>query len=165
MLFCPQTISVGVHGFKGSGVQGSILIPGLYLGCVFTRKASVLSGLIQYLKPNWQLFWKMNIFVENFWSLMPSLSLTLNVEPLAQTDHRHYVCEKYSLSLVGTTLELCHESHQGGPEPVNDCQYLSGFFFDPIQKRLVPVLYRETHNTRAVIAVDRFYLFYQFGDQ
>jgi len=33
----------GVHGFKGSGVQGSILIPGLHLGCVFTIKASVLS--------------------------------------------------------------------------------------------------------------------------
>jgi hypothetical protein len=50
---------------------------------------------------------------------MPSLSLTLNVEPLAQTDHRHYVCEKYSLSPVSTTLELCHESHQNGPEPLN----------------------------------------------
>ena len=33
----------GVYGFKGSGVQGSILVPGLYLGCVFTRKASDLS--------------------------------------------------------------------------------------------------------------------------
>jgi len=23
---------IGVHGFKGSGVQGSILVPGLHLG-------------------------------------------------------------------------------------------------------------------------------------
>jgi len=35
------TYLVGVHGFKGSGVQGSILAPGLHLGCVFTRKVSV----------------------------------------------------------------------------------------------------------------------------
>jgi len=32
----------GVHWFKGSGVQGSILVPRLDLGCVFTRKASGL---------------------------------------------------------------------------------------------------------------------------
>ena len=43
---------VGVHGFKGSVVQGSILVPGLHLGCVFTRKASALSVLIQNLEPN-----------------------------------------------------------------------------------------------------------------
>jgi hypothetical protein len=72
---------VGVHGFKGSGVQGSILIPGLHLGCVFTIKASVSSGLIQHLKLNWQLPGKMNICNEDFESSMPSLSLTLNVEP------------------------------------------------------------------------------------
>jgi hypothetical protein len=71
----------GVHGFKGSGVQGSILIPGLHLGCVFTIKASVSSGLIQHLKLNWQLPGKMNIRNEDFKSSMPSLSLTLNVEP------------------------------------------------------------------------------------
>jgi hypothetical protein len=35
---------VSVHGFKGSGVQGYILVAGLHLGCVFTRKASALSG-------------------------------------------------------------------------------------------------------------------------
>jgi hypothetical protein len=40
------TDSIGVHGFKGSGVQGSILIPGLYLGCVFTRKTSASSSQI-----------------------------------------------------------------------------------------------------------------------
>ena len=76
-----QKILVGVHGFKGSGVQGSILVPGLHLGCVFTRKASISSGLIQNLKPNWQLLGKMNICNEDFGSSMPSLSLTLNVEP------------------------------------------------------------------------------------
>jgi len=71
---------VGVHGFKGSGVQGYILVPGLHLGCVFTRKTSISSGLIQNLKPNWQLLGKMNICNEDFGSSMPSLSLTLNVE-------------------------------------------------------------------------------------
>jgi len=72
---------VGVHGFKGSGVQGSILVPGLHLGCVFTRKASASSVLIQNLKLNWQLLGKMNICNEDFGSSMPSLFLTLNVEP------------------------------------------------------------------------------------
>jgi len=48
-------IETGVHGFKGlpafggavgdqgSEVHGSIIAPGLHLGCVFTRKASALS--------------------------------------------------------------------------------------------------------------------------
>jgi hypothetical protein len=63
--------NVGVHGFKGSGVQGSILVPGLQLGCVFTKKASASSSLIQYLKPNWQLLEKMNICNEDFGSSMP----------------------------------------------------------------------------------------------
>jgi hypothetical protein len=76
-----QTTYVGVHGFKGSGVQGFILVTGLHLRCVFTRKASALSGLIQNLEPNWQLFDKMSIFNEEFGFLMPSLSLTLNAEP------------------------------------------------------------------------------------
>jgi len=74
-------LDVRVHGFKGSGVQGCILVPGLYLGWVFSRKASASSGLIQNLEPNWQLFGKMSIFNEDFGSSMPSLSLTLNVEP------------------------------------------------------------------------------------
>jgi hypothetical protein len=69
---------VGVHGFKDSGVQGSILVPELHLGCIFTRKASVSSDL--NLKPNWQLLGKMNICNENFGSSMPSSSLTLNPE-------------------------------------------------------------------------------------
>jgi hypothetical protein len=72
---------VSVHGFIGSGVQGCIFIHRLHIRCVFTTKASASSGLIQNLKPNWQLFKGMSIFNEDFWSLMPSLSLTLNVEP------------------------------------------------------------------------------------
>ena len=64
--FSGVSIIVGVHGFKGSGVQGSILISGLHLGCVFTIKASVSSALIQNLKPNWQLLGKMNICNEDF---------------------------------------------------------------------------------------------------
>jgi hypothetical protein len=70
-----------VHGFKGSGVQGSILVAGLHLGCAFTRKASVSPGPIQNLEPTWQLVGKISIFNEDFGSLMPSLSLTLNAEP------------------------------------------------------------------------------------
>jgi hypothetical protein len=63
--------SVTVHGFiglgvQGSSVQGSIFIPGLHLGCVFTRKASASSSLIQDLEPNRQLFEKMRIFNEDF---------------------------------------------------------------------------------------------------
>ena len=65
----------------GLGVQGSIRVPGLHLGCVFRRKASASSGLIENLEPNWQLFRKMSIYNKDFGSLMPSLSLTLNVEP------------------------------------------------------------------------------------
>jgi hypothetical protein len=60
-------------------VQGSILVPGLHLGCIFTRKASASSDLVQKLEPNWQLFGKMSIFIEDFGSSMPSLSLTLNL--------------------------------------------------------------------------------------
>ena len=76
-----QREKVTVHGFKGLGVQGSILVPGLSLGYVFTKKASPSSGLTQNLEPNWQLFAKTNIFDEDFRSSMPPLSLTLNVEP------------------------------------------------------------------------------------
>ncbi|MEA1946604.1 MAG: hypothetical protein U9N83_04805 [Thermodesulfobacteriota bacterium] len=59
---------VGVHWFKGSGVQGSILVPGLHLGCVFTKKALASSVLIQNLEPNWQLLGEMSIFNEDFGS-------------------------------------------------------------------------------------------------
>ncbi|MCD6153120.1 MAG: hypothetical protein J7J07_04330, partial [Syntrophobacterales bacterium] len=63
-------------------VQGSILVPGLHLGCAFTGKASASSGLKQNLEPNWQLFAKMSIFDEGFRSLMLPLSLTLSHEPV-----------------------------------------------------------------------------------
>jgi hypothetical protein len=75
-----QIIFASVHGFKGSGVQGSILVPGLHLRCVFTREASASSGPIQNLERNWQLFGKMSVFNEDFGPSIPSLSLTLNVE-------------------------------------------------------------------------------------
>jgi len=63
-----------VQGFKVP-----FLSPGLHLGCVFTRKASASSGLKQNLEPNWQLFAKMNVFDEDFRSLMLPLSLTMNL--------------------------------------------------------------------------------------
>jgi hypothetical protein len=71
------------QAFTGSKVQGFKVpfFPELHLECVFTIKASVSSGLIQHLKLNWQLPGKMNICNEDFESSMPSLSLTLNVEP------------------------------------------------------------------------------------
>ena len=64
---------VTVHGFKGSGVQGSILIHGVHLDYVFMRKASASSGPIQNLELNWQLLGKMSIFNDDFGSLIPSL--------------------------------------------------------------------------------------------
>ena len=70
-------------GVQSSEVQGSILVPGMHLGWVFKTKASTSSGLIQNLEPNWQLFGEMGIFNEDFGSLMPSLSLTLNLEPIS----------------------------------------------------------------------------------
>jgi hypothetical protein len=70
-----------VYGFIGSEVQGSILVLGLYLERVFTRKALSSSGLIQKLDTDWQLLGKMIIFNWDFGASMPSLSLTLNVEP------------------------------------------------------------------------------------
>jgi hypothetical protein len=69
---------VTVHGFKGSGVQGSILVHGVHLGYVIMRKASALSGRIQNLELNWQLFGKMSIFNDDFKSSILSFSLTLN---------------------------------------------------------------------------------------
>jgi hypothetical protein len=38
--------------------------------------------LNQYLEPNWQLFEEVSNFSEDFGFLMPSLFLTLNVEPV-----------------------------------------------------------------------------------
>jgi len=67
MKKCPRTFkslikTVSVHGFKGSWVQGSMLVLGMHLGSVFIRKASASSALIQNLEPNWQLLGKMSIF-------------------------------------------------------------------------------------------------------
>ena len=70
--------TVTVHGFKGSEVQGSILIPGLHLECVFTGRGSFLAALIRNLESNRQLHGKISICNEDFGSSMPSLSLTLN---------------------------------------------------------------------------------------
>ena len=64
---------VGVHGFKGLEVQGSILVPKLDLECVFTKKVSSSSGLIQNWEANWQLLRKMSVFNEDFGSSMPFL--------------------------------------------------------------------------------------------
>jgi hypothetical protein len=50
LAFQPPSFSaflfVGVHGFKGSEVQGSIFVPGLHLERVFMRKASSSTCLI-----------------------------------------------------------------------------------------------------------------------
>jgi hypothetical protein len=49
---------------------------------IYEKSVSFVRNLIQSLEQNWQLFGEMSIFTEDFGSLMPSLSLTLNVEPL-----------------------------------------------------------------------------------
>ena len=79
ILWAWLSITTLWHARSGPGVPFSSL--DCILGCLFTRKASASSGLIQNLEPNWLLFGKMSIFNEDFGSLMPSLSLTLNVEP------------------------------------------------------------------------------------
>ncbi len=48
--------------------------------CIYEKKSSS-TGLIQNLEPNWQLLEKMTMFNEDFGYSMPSLPLTLNVEP------------------------------------------------------------------------------------
>ena len=68
--------------------RGFILAPVLHLGCVFTKKAVASSGLLQNLGPNWQLLEKMRIINQDFRSLMPSLSLTLNLEPISFSEKR-----------------------------------------------------------------------------
>jgi len=47
---------------------------------IYEKSVSFVS-LIQNVEPNWQLFGKIGIFNKDCESLMPSLSLTLNVEP------------------------------------------------------------------------------------
>ena len=41
MFFLFHSFFVGVHGFKGSEVQGSIFVPGLHLERVFIRKSAI----------------------------------------------------------------------------------------------------------------------------
>ena len=69
--------SVWVKRFQ---VQGCILVPGLHLGCVYTKKAYASSGLIQNLEPNWQLFGKMSISNER--RLWPRASSLIGKETL-----------------------------------------------------------------------------------
>ena len=60
--------------------RGCILVPGLHLGCVYTKKAYASSGLIQNLEPNWQLFGKMSISNER--RLWPRASSLIGKETL-----------------------------------------------------------------------------------
>jgi hypothetical protein len=70
-----------VQGFKVQRFK----VPFSSLECIWDgylrQKRQLLSGLIQNLEPIWQLFGEMSIFNEDFGSLMPFLSLTLNAEP------------------------------------------------------------------------------------
>ena len=83
---------VGVQRIKGSGFRvqrfrGCILAPGLHLGCLFTRKASVSSGLIQNLESNWQLFGKWA-----FLTRAAGLFFVLNPEPVNGYHLRFVIC-------------------------------------------------------------------------
>jgi len=92
-----------------SRVQGSILVPGLHLGCVFTGKASASSGLKQNPEPNRQLFAEMSIFDEDFRSLMLPLSLTLNHEPVGYCNNNRGRVDGTILLIITTkdTKILC----------------------------------------------------------
>ncbi len=59
-----------VHKFKDSGIQDCILDSGGHLECLFKKKASASSGLIQNLELNWQLFRGKSIFYADLESLM-----------------------------------------------------------------------------------------------
>jgi hypothetical protein len=61
--------------------QGLYSRPWTALGMRIYEKSVSLVRPNPKVKPNWQLFGKMSVFNEDFGSLMPSLSLTLNVEP------------------------------------------------------------------------------------
>ena len=61
--------------------RGSILVPGLHLGCVFTIKASASIRPNPKFRAELAIIWGNEHFYEDFESLMSSLSLTLNVEP------------------------------------------------------------------------------------
>jgi hypothetical protein len=55
----PSIKFVGVHGFKGSWVQGSILVPGLHLGFAIYEKS------VSFVSPNPKLEAKLAITWEN----------------------------------------------------------------------------------------------------
>jgi len=105
----PTRNTVGVHGFKGSRVQSSILVPGLQLGYIFTRKASASSGVIQDLEPNWQLLGKMSLFNEALGSSMPSFSLTPGPD---------LACNAYAVLpglITSTSIEIAIFARQVAP--------------------------------------------------
>ena len=114
---------VTVHGFKGSEVHGSILVHGVHLGYIFVRKASASSSLIQNFKLNWQLLGKMSIFDDDFGSSIPSLSLTLNVEP--------WTCERlrtlFIIGVMGLKDFLAFQNYcfQYSPEKNRDLRQYS----------------------------------------
>ncbi|RLB74940.1 MAG: hypothetical protein DRH24_20440 [Deltaproteobacteria bacterium] len=63
-----------------------------------------MSDLIQNLKPNWQFLGKMSICNDDFGASMPSLSLTLNVEPLnlwKKLNFSFSVCRQKSVEKFG----------------------------------------------------------------
>ena len=93
--------------------RSSIRLSGLHLRWVFTRQASTSSDLIQNLEWNWQLG-KMSIFNEGFGSLMPCLSLTLNVEPWTCERLRNFIFlflglrgRAFTFSLVSCEIRIC----------------------------------------------------------
>jgi hypothetical protein len=73
-----NTTAVGVHGFKDSRFHSR---PWTAFGMRIYEKSVSFVRHNPKFGANWQLFGKMSIFNEDFGSLMPSLSLTLNVEP------------------------------------------------------------------------------------
>ena len=77
----PEIEKVAVHGFKGSEVQGSVLVPVSILEAYLCEKRSASSLPIWKLPAHWQLRGKASIYCKDFGSSILSLSLTLNVEP------------------------------------------------------------------------------------
>jgi hypothetical protein len=76
-----MTLTIGVHGFKGSEVQKFNSRPWTAIGMRIYEKSVGSVRPNPKFEPNWQLFGKMSLLSEDFGSLMHFLSLTLNVEP------------------------------------------------------------------------------------
>ena len=117
----PFRCFVTVHGFKGSGVQGSILVHEVHLDSVFIRKASASSRPIQNLELNWQLFGKMSIFNDDFGSSIPSLSLTLVCDS-ARPGSLFWSTWQLRWPEAALTVEPCRRSRlkrSGSGKPVN----------------------------------------------